>query len=1259
MRKKSLFSLLLAGLLAFAPVMDVMADNEEEENTEEEQGQITSLEDANKVLESFEEQTAEETEDSDTEDAATEDEEEQWEEFIIGSVEDLKTFSRNCWLDTWSQNRKVYLTADLDLTGSGFVSIPTFGGYFNGQGHTISGLSITDSVSYAGLFSYTQRTAVIADLNVKGEVSPSGDQMAVGGIVGENNGILVKCTFNGTVEGNDYTGGIAGFNELTGVIIDCTSKGNITGVHYTGGIAGENKGNIAECVNEAEINTSNIDTQMSLDDINLEQYASNLLSIGSEGEASDEKSAETSAINNTVDTGGIAGLSTGIIQGSTNKGKIGYEHVGYNIGGIVGRQSGYVWFCENAAPVYGRKDVGGIAGQAEPYVAVDLSEDIAYQLTDNINELHDLIDKMLEDTGAESETISNRLSVIQSFTSKALDDTSFLADRTVEWADGMVGSANEIFNRTDFIMDELAKESGPIDDTKDAAGNVKDAAENLGNAVEDLNIYDYMTPDERASYDSAKQNLEDASRSYSEAYADYLVAAEHYYIAAEAATGNYEDPSNKVTEDDLKPYRNNDYEKDWTYSSASESEDYIGIEHWGHIIYKRDENGDLVLNDSGDPEVEAIYVLGRNENPNSAQNDKDRELLEKVAEEMQNDASDINSKARIYAEKQHADKYGGSYDTDMADWAETMTNTILTHTDEMSDNVRDHVSDAVSDVKDAAGNLESAGDDVKNIFNDLNDRSDIVLPQLGSDYRSRTSSLAANLQGISENMGYLNGEMLSTSDVMVEDLEAINDQFSSIMLLYTDAVDGVLDMDYSTAFEDTSEEDAEESTDATIADSLNAGEVKGDINIAGIAGTMAIEYDFDLESDVTGIEDAKANSTFLTKCVLRENENRGAITAQKSYAGGITGLQEMGMILRCADYGKVKSTSGDYVGGIAGQSLSFVKNSFAKCTVSGGRYVAGVTGYGYRIEDCYAMVKVKEAEAFFGAIAGEVDGGGNVFNNYFVSGEIAGIDRISYSGKAEPVSYQKLMEAEGIPDKFRMMTITFYADDEEIKSIQCRYGGNVSSDKYPDIPMKKGFYADWDKKELLNVMFDQDVTVEYVRYLTTLAGSNLRENGQSVILVDGTFEKSAIIDVRSKETADVVIEDVPPEDITEHWTIMIPDDGNAQHQIRYQAPQGETENVVIYVKKDGAWQEAETELMGIYHLFTVDGTEAEIAVSIVKKEITDYLIFIIPGAAVLITLIVLLAVSKKNKGKAKKKEKIEEKDEEKQDGNKETESAGA
>ena len=102
-----------------------------------------------------------------------------------------------------------------------------------------------------------------------------------------------------------------------------------------------------------------------------------------------------------------------------------------------------MYACENAGTVYGRKDVGGIAGQTEPYIAIDLSEDIVYQLTENIDKMHDLTGVMLDDAGTESDTLSARLTVVQDFVDKALEDTSFLADRTVGWTDEMIGSVND------------------------------------------------------------------------------------------------------------------------------------------------------------------------------------------------------------------------------------------------------------------------------------------------------------------------------------------------------------------------------------------------------------------------------------------------------------------------------------------------------------------------------------------------------------------------------------------------------------------------------------------------------------------------------------------------------------------------------------------------------------------------------------------------------------------------------------------------
>nr|MDE7246801.1 hypothetical protein [Lachnospiraceae bacterium] len=944
------------------------------------------------------------------------------------------------------------------------VSIPTFGGYFDGQGHTISGFTVHKPISYVGLFNYTQRTAVIANLRVEGTVRPTGKQMVVGGIVGDNSGVLLNCIFDGTVRGSDYVGGITGYNEISGVLMDSEAVGEITGAHYTGGIAGDNVGNIVGCLNKADINISNEDTTKSLEDINLEQYTTGLLNSLDSDE--DEKGTKLSTTDNIVDTGGIAGLSTGIIQNCVNEGTIGYEHVGYNTGGIVGRQSGYVSSCANKGKVYGRKDVGGIVGQAEPYIAIDLSEDIVLQLSDHIDTMHDQVEKMLDDAGDRSDIISNRLSVIREFADKALDDTHTLADRTIDWTDSMMDSVNEAVNRFDYVLEETAKDDGVIDHMTDAASDVKDTARELGDMVQAMDIYQYMSPDEQALYDQAKAAIENGGKEHARYAAEGTEAYENYYIT-KAANNDSREYDLKPTGVADRPGANDNFEDVLKDGSV-----YLEITGWVH-----ESDGQSFPLSDGSERAAA-----------------DQEIEQYVAENMSGNASAIARNASDYADEKYKTKHNVEYKEDMKDQLEVMTDIASRHTAEMTEDAREELKDAVSSAKDAAGNLEDAGEGTKDILRNLNDREDITFPRLGEDYHSTTGSLNSNLKNISENMGYLNDEMASSGDVIGDDLSDINDEFSEIMRLYTDAMDGVLDMDYSNIYEDESEENAEECIDSTVADCINNGRVEADLNVSGIAGTMAIEYDFDLESDITGIDDARANSTFLTRCVLRQNINRANVTAQKSYVGGVCGLQEMGMVLRCENYGRIESTAGDYVGGIAGQSLSHIKNSYAKCTLSGGEYVAGIVGYGHGIESCCAMVRVKEADAFSGAIAGKITDNAEVTDNLFVSDEIAGIDRISYSGKAEPVSYKTLLETEGLPTRFRNMKITFYADDEEVGTAECPYGGSVALDKYPTIPAKEGFYADWDNKELTNVRLDEDVTVEYVRYLTTLAGSWMREN---------------------------------------------------------------------------------------------------------------------------------------------------------------------
>ena len=135
------------------------------------------------------------------------------ETFHIGTVDDLLQLADSCRLDSWSKNRTVYLDADLELTGSGFAGIPSFSGVFEGQGHTISGLSLVDDGSVIGFFRYVQQGANVRDLVIRGRSMPTGSRSTVGGIAGSNNKRNDKAA---SIEGGNVTGTVTATKNYAG-----------------------------------------------------------------------------------------------------------------------------------------------------------------------------------------------------------------------------------------------------------------------------------------------------------------------------------------------------------------------------------------------------------------------------------------------------------------------------------------------------------------------------------------------------------------------------------------------------------------------------------------------------------------------------------------------------------------------------------------------------------------------------------------------------------------------------------------------------------------------------------------------------------------------------------------------------------------------------------------------------------------------------------------------------------------------------------
>lgn len=398
----------------------------------------------------------------------------------IGSVADLTYLAEKCVQDVWSEGVTVRLTTDLDLTGSDFSCIPLFSGLFDGQGHTISGFTITYSGSRQGFFRQILTGAVVQNLHLEGSVQPDGTRQNVGGIAGLNYGTIQNCSFSGSVGGTRAVGGIAGVNQSAGQILNCTVEGIVSGEHRTGGIAGENLGAISGCENNASVNTtyqSSIQTED--DDTTLE--ADELLSLS--------------------DAGGIAGYSSGSVADCVNNASVGYHHVGYNIGGIVGRQSGRIERCTNNGAVRGRKDVGGILGQMDPDTGWNLSTANVNALQSSLDDLQDALSGLITD-------LENTIDVAGSSISNALDSAKEAGDaagtvlKDVEsWANLNLSTLNDLSERVTLVLQRL----GPIARTlAGASDDLSSASSSLAQVLSDASL----SEEERQSVENALDQIE-------------------------------------------------------------------------------------------------------------------------------------------------------------------------------------------------------------------------------------------------------------------------------------------------------------------------------------------------------------------------------------------------------------------------------------------------------------------------------------------------------------------------------------------------------------------------------------------------------------------------------------------------------------------------------------------------------------------------------------------------------------------------------
>lgn len=215
-------------------------------------------------------------------------------------MNDIDMYSDTATNGGWSYNGNGWEP----IGSEGIYSSTAFTGTFYGNNHTISGMRISYSTGYLGLFANNEGT--IRDLNMKSvyinsKVTGSKySQVICGAIAATNSGTIINCSSSGNIyasknvtidTASSRVGGIVGENE--GRLLLCNNSAyveasystsihagkttfyaNIPTVNLAGGIAGENScGTIDQCYNIGTVKAPFTEEKYSSDERNTTTYS--------------------------------------------------------------------------------------------------------------------------------------------------------------------------------------------------------------------------------------------------------------------------------------------------------------------------------------------------------------------------------------------------------------------------------------------------------------------------------------------------------------------------------------------------------------------------------------------------------------------------------------------------------------------------------------------------------------------------------------------------------------------------------------------------------------------------------------------------------------------------------------------------------------------------------------------------------------------------------------------------------------------------
>lgn len=1119
-------------------------------------------------------------------------------EIRIKNEDDLIEFAKNCTLDSFSYGKTVFLDADIKLEGGKFECIPIFCGIFEGGGHKIENFSMEKSGSNTGFFRYITKGAAVKNLSISGKCTPKGSKINVGGFSARNSGRIEYCSFSGEVKGAEGAGAIAAVNEYTGEIAFCSSDADVYAEKCSGGIAGENYGYITQCESHSRVNTAYEKKSVSID--TMETDPGSIIDSYRLGKDIEEKNGFLS----NSDIGGIAGYSNGIIEGCVNCGTVGYSHIGYNVGGIAGRQSGYIVGCRNEALVRGRKDVGGIAGQAEPFILLDSKGNNISRIRDEMNLLHTMVQGFIADTDKTRGNAGTYLKMLSENADTALECTERLSDGMKGFADDNIASAN---SAAALVSNYLSRLDGTLDGLISATDEISDSLVLINKFIDEIS-----TPEN-------KQNLQKAASDLSGAASDIkggLRKIDKAISSLKSAIG-------------IKDYFTAKKAADELFKAVNDVKSNLdtmrnGVNTIINIIKESGISGtwekrDAVLQALGDIHNSLTAIISKFPSiitsVNTIRNSSNFDL-----EELKNAAK--------YAEDAYYYISDALYGT--ANALSSMAAVLSTDIDDSD------LTEAINKLKYAVDDAKSSLVLINDIVSDLSKEEPIKFIPLDKDVQDSGRELLDAASAMNDTLKNLRISMSADMDKINSDMVGISNQFKHVMDMIIDDVEELSDKKESDIFVDISDERIESTKQGKIDGCSNNAKIEADRNVGGIVGALAIEYAKDPEDELE--KPSGLNFTYLTKAIVMDCINDGKVTAKKDCVGGIAGLCDLGTVYRCENYSHIESSDGSYAGAIAGKSDSTVRKCYAKGTARATGYVGGVCGMGRNVSGCYAITKTVGEESV-GAILGAAADKAVTAENYFIDNGIGGIDKISYSGKAEPVDYDTLSKIPGIPERFSGFKVTFVADDETVSEKDVRYGQETDSIKKPDIPEKEGYFGKWKPFEEERVYSDITVECEYCEYITFLASEEKKDGGVlSLCLAEGNYTDEAVLHAAKSD-------ENPPEKVISQYDVydisIENSDISDTDEVTLRLLNEDLTGARVWVKSGDEWIEKDTSSRGKYIVFTAEGSKNTVCIR--YGSVSYWLIYSI-GAALIAAaaVIIIILIRKKRKAPRTKSDKKEE-----------------